>query len=169
MRSVSDLARIPQDVERPGPWPLSACRAALQRKCLLGCLFLVTIFIAGCAWVPNKSYDDLSNSKPAAIDDDLGNSAPAAIGPLFGFLATAAADEAGIVQDPSTGANVWVIAGRTYHAASRRLCRHFFVTSPQGYEGVTEGLACWDERGGWTMSKFLINRDELGAPRLNYP
>ncbi len=157
MRSVPDAARFPQGVERAGPWPPRACRAALPRRCLLGCLFLATVLIAGCAQAPNKS------------DDELANAAPAALAPLFAFLATAAASEPGIVEDPRTGANVWVIADRAYNAASGRLCRRFYVVSPQSYEGMTEGLACRDERGHWTASELLINRDELGAPRLRYP
>ena len=134
-----------------------AFRDADPRRVRLGCLLLAAALIGACAQAPIESPDNPSNP------------APPALAPLFGFLASAAANEAGIVQDPRTGASVRVIADSAYHAASGRLCRRFHVLSPQGYEGMTEGLACQDDRGRWTMSEPLINPDDLGAPRLRYP
>ncbi len=131
-----------------------AFRDADPRRVLLGCLLLAAALIGGCAQALFESPDSPSNPTPPALS------------PLFGFLASAAAKEAGIVEDPRTGASVRVIAGRAYHSASGRLCRPFYVMSPQGYEGMTEGLACQDELGRWAMSKLLINPDDLGAPRL---
>lgn len=150
------MVAFPQAVEQARPGPETGRRDALPRRCLLGCLLLAAVLVTGCALAPKKSYDD------------LGNSAPAALAPLFGFLESAAADEAGLVEDPRTGASVWVIAYRAYPAASGRLCWRFSVMSPEGYEGMAEGLACRDERGDWTMSELLINPDDLGASRRWY-
>lgn len=143
--------------------PNTVYRDAFQRRGLLACLVFAAVLIAACARTPIEIRDTSGNAAPAAF------APPAALAPLFGFLATAVADEAGIFKDSRTGASVWVIADRVYNAASGRLCRRFYITSPQGYEGMTEGLACWDERGQWTMSEPLINLDDLGTPRLKYP
>ncbi len=157
MQSMSDVAPFPQAVEQARPWSKAVYREALPRRVLLGCLLLAAVLIAGCVQAPIESPDNPSNPTPPAL------------APLFGFLASAATDEAGIVEDPRTGVNVWVIADRAYHTASGRLCRRFYVKSPLSYEGMTEGLACQDDRGRWTMSEPLINPDDLGAPRLRYP
>ena len=145
--------------------PNTVYRDAFQRRGLLACLVFAAVLIAACARAPVeiRIRDTSGNAAPATF------APPAALTPLFGFLASAAADEAGIFKDARTGANVWVIADRAYNAASGRLCRRFYITSPQGYEGMTEGLACRDQRGYWTMSEPLINLDDLGAPRLKYP
>ena len=143
--------------------PNTIYRDAFQRRGLLACLVFASALIAACARAPIEIRDNSGNAAPAAFAPS------AALAPLFGFLASAAADEAGIFKDTRTGANGWVIADRAYNAASGRLCRRFYITSPQGYEGMTEGLACRDERGHWTVSEPLINLDDLGTPRLKYP
>jgi len=97
------------------------------------------------------------------------DSLPPTLAPLFAYLATATTGETEAVEDSLTGATVPVTAGRTYHAASGRFCRLFRVTPPRTYEDLTEGLACRDERGHWTMSALLINPEDLAAPRLRYP
>ncbi len=99
----------------------------------------------------------------------LADSLPPTLAPLFAFLATATTGETEAVEDSRTGATVTVTAGRAYHAASGRFCRLFRVTPPRTYEDLTEGLACRDERGHWTMSALLINPEDLAAPRLRYP
>ena len=117
-------------------------------------LFLFLLLVAACAPVPPDNSVDVT---------------PPPLAPLFAFLASAADNEVGVVEDPRTGISVRVIAGRAYHAASGRLCRRFDVLSPHSYEGMTEGLACKDEYGRWTKSKLLINPDDLQAPRLRLP
>ncbi len=106
---------------------------------------------------------------PMESQEYLADSTPPTLAPLFAFLATATAGETEGVEDSRTGATVTVTAGWAYHAASGRFCRLFRVTPPRTYEDLTEGLACRDERGHWTMSALLINPEDLEAPRLRYP
>ena len=143
--------------KRVESWPKKVWREGLPRRGLLGSLFLALPLVFACAPVPVESP---GNSLDVA-------SPPLA--PLFAFLASAAANEVGVVEDPRTGASVRVIAGRAYHAASGRLCWRFDVMSPHSYEGMTEGLACKDEHGRWAKSELLINPDDLEAPRLQLP
>lgn len=154
---MPNVVSIPRVAKQARSWAKAFCRDALPRRCLLGCLLLAPVLITACALAPIESQDN------------SGDLVPPALAPLFAFLASAAASEVGIVEDPRSGASVRVIAGRAYHAASGRLCRRFHVMSPQSYEGMKEGLACRDESGRWTMSELLINPDDLEAPRLQYP
>lgn len=127
------------------------------RRCLLACLLLATAVITACQQMSLESQEYLADSLPPTL------------APLFAFLATATAGETEAVEDSRTGATVTVTAGRSYHAASGRFCRLFRVTPPRTYEDLTEGLACRDERGHWTMSALLINPEDLETPRLRYP
>jgi hypothetical protein len=124
---------------------------------LVGSLFLALLLVIACA--------------PVAIEgpDNAAQTLSAPLAPLFAFLASAVANDVGVVEDPSTGDSVRVIAGRAYHAASGRFCRRFDIMSPHSYERMTEGLACKDEDGRWTKSELLINPDDLEAPRLRLP
>ena len=133
------------------------CSAGLRG---LSCLLVAATLLGACA---------LASKGPAEGTAGGVRAAPAPPAPLFAFLASATAGEAGSVEDPRTGARVWVIADRFYHAASGRYCRRFHVMSPQAYDGVSEGLACRNEGGEWTMSKSLINPDDLEAPRRRFP
>lgn len=99
----------------------------------------------------------------------LSEAAPPPLAPLFVFLASAPAGQVDVIEDPATGTSVRVVAGRDYDAASGRRCRRFQVLSAQSYEGITDGLACRDDQGYWTLSEHLINPDDLTAPRLPVP
>ncbi len=125
------------------------------RRCLLACLLLATAVITACQQTPIESLEYLDDTMPPTL------------APFFAFLATATAGETEAVGDSRTG--VTVTAGRAYHAASGRFCRLFRVTPPRTYEDLTEGLACRDERGHWTLSALLINPEDLETPRLRYP
>lgn len=124
----------------------------------LGCCLLVSVLLlAACSQPLFGGPEEISDATPPAL------------APLFVFLTSAPAGEVGIVEDPSTGASVQVVAGRDYHAASGRRCRPFQVLSAEGYEGITDGLACRDDAGHWTVSEHLINPDDLTAPRMPLP
>ncbi len=127
------------------------------RRYLLACLLLATVVITACQQMSLESQEYLADSLPPTL------------APLFAFLATATAGETEAVEDSLTGATVTVTAGRAYHAASGRSCQLFRVMPPRTYEDLTEGLACRDERGHWTMSALLINPEDLATPRLRYP
>jgi hypothetical protein len=134
------------------PWPKTIWRDTLPRRYLLRSLLLALLLVVACAPVPIDSPDN---------SGDVGPSVPA---PLFAFLASAAASEVVVVEDPDTGESVRVVAGRAYHAASGRLCRRFDVMSPQSYEGMAEGLACKDASGQWTLSRLVVNPEDLDSP-----
>ncbi len=138
-------------------WPKEIWRKGLLRRNLLGSLLSALFFIVACVPAPIESPDNFLDVAPPPLP------------PLFAFLASAAANDVGVIEDPRTGESVRVVAGRAYPAASGRLCRRFDVMSPQSYEGITEGLACKDEHDRWTKSKLLINPDDLEAPRLQLP
>jgi surface antigen len=123
----------------------------------IGCLLIALAMIPACTQIQIEAKEETRN---AALP------APA---PLFVFLAAAAAGETGVVEDPRTGETVTVTAARAYHAASGRFCRLFRTTPPGSYEGLTEGLACRDDAGHWTMSALLINPEDLETPRLRHP
>jgi hypothetical protein len=135
---------------------MSICRG---RIALIQPLYpvLAAMFLMACAQLP-------MDGEILAVDPTS-----AALMPLVAFLSKAKNGEAQGLEDPRSRSQVWVIADRTYYAASGRFCRLFHVMSPKGYEGVTKGIACRDARGNWTMSESLINLDDMTAPRLGYP
>ncbi len=157
MHSVLDTAPLLRRAGQAEVWPETAVGRSPPRRCLLACLLLATAVIAACQQMPLESQNYLADSLLPTLS------------PLFAFLATATADETEAVEDSRTGATVTVTAGRAYHAASGRFCRLFRVTPPRTYEDLTEGLACRDEQGHWTMSALLINPEDLETPRLRYP
>ena len=157
MHSALDTAPFLPRAGQAEVWPETAFGRSPPRRCLLACLLLATAVIAACQQMSIESQEYLADSLPPTL------------APLFAFLATATAGETEAVEDSRTGATVTVTAGRAYHAASGRFCRLFRVTPPRTYEDLTEGLACRDERGHWTMSALLINPEDLAAPRLRYP
>lgn len=157
MHSVLDTAPLLRRAGQAEFWPEMAFGRSPPRRYLLACLLLAAALITACQQMSLESQEYLADSLPPTL------------APLFAFLATATAGETEAVEDSRTGVTVTVTAGRAYHAASGRFCRLFRVMPPRTYEDLTEGLACRDERGHWTMSALLINPEDLEAPRLRYP
>jgi hypothetical protein len=157
--NVPDLSSLPGlHVENQAEdWPEEIRREKSPWRGPVGSAFFALFLIVACATVPVEKADTSVEPAPPPLE------------PLFGFLASAAVNEVGVVKDPRTGQSVRVTAGRAYQAASGRLCRRFEVMAPLLYEGMTDGLACKDAEGLWTKSKLLINPDDLDAPRLQLP
>ena len=76
--------------------------------------------------------------------------------PLLDFLAGAEEGEIRELDDPSTGVQSRVTAGRVYHAASGRLCRGFSTGSATAApENLEKGLACEGANGHWARASLL--------------
>lgn len=82
---------------------------------------------------------------------------------LVDFVSLAQSGEASELEDPRSGTAVRVVAGRRYQAASGKLCRRFAVTTPPGYAGFKEGLACRDESGRWQVTGVILNPENLNG------
>ena len=75
--------------------------------------------------------------------------------PLLVFLAEAEEGEVRDIDDVAIGARLRVTAGRTYHAASGRVCRRFSASSTETPGAKEEGLVCRDPAGRWTRAGLL--------------
>ena len=75
--------------------------------------------------------------------------------PLLAFLAEAEEGEVRDMDDAATGVRLQVTAGRSYNAASGRVCRRFSAQGPGVPHSNEEGLVCRDAAGRWTRTGLL--------------
>ena len=105
------------------------------------------------------SLRDLAQSAGGAVEAATSAMIPSqtkSADPLLSFLAGAEEGEVRDLEDVATGIGLRVTAGRTYHAASGRLCRRYdsegSAATPQA---KGKGLVCRDASGRWTRAGLL--------------
>lgn len=79
-------------------------------------------------------------------------------------VATAPTGQTTYLPEAAEGGQIAFVVERPYNAASGQLCREFQVLTEAGYLGFTRGLACKDLSGGWRLSEFIVNPDNLKSP-----
>ena len=79
--------------------------------------------------------------------------------PVLFFVGSASDYQKGRVLDPTTGEEVQVVVGRTYNAASGRLCRRYRISGPTESATHTSDLACRDHLDRWQKIRPLLNLD----------
>lgn len=135
------------------PTPGSDVRHGMARYCKRATVpAIAALLLAGCTGLFGEMAPTPTTSGPI----------PAAeLSPLMAFIAAAQQGQTATLRDPGTGANVEILAGRPYNAASGRRCRPFFVVSGPAYLGRTEGLACEADPGRWALSELTVNPENL--------
>ncbi len=127
----------------------------LWRRPALGAILLVVAVLSGCgAYSARDQTGDATSTNSAAEASEPYQ--PDAI--LF-FVGSANDNEKGQVLDPTTGAEVQVFVGRTYNAASGRLCRRYRISGPTESSPHTSDLACRNGLGRWQKVRPLLNLD----------
>ncbi len=112
---------------------------------------LICAVVSGCG---ANSARDATGMRSGAETPD-----PSPPDPVLFFVGSASDNEKGRVLDPATGEEIQVFAGRTYNAASGRLCRRYRVTGPTESSPHTSDLACRDHSGQWQKIRPLLNLD----------
>ncbi len=112
---------------------------------------LICAVVSGCG---ANSARDATGTRSAAETPE-----PSPPDPVLFFVGSASDNEKGRVLDPATGEEIQVFAGRTYNAASGRLCRRYRVTGPTESSPHTSDLACRDHSGQWQKIRPLLNLD----------
>jgi uncharacterized SAM-binding protein YcdF (DUF218 family) len=129
--------------------------ATLWRRPTLGAILLVCALLSGCG-----AYSARDQTGDAASTSSVSEaSEPYQPDPILFFVGSANDNEKGQVLDPTTGEEVQVFAGRTYNAASGRLCRRYRITGPTESSPHTSDLACRDHSGQWQKIRPLLNLD----------
>ncbi len=112
---------------------------------------LICAVVSGCG---ANSARDATGTRSGAETPE-----PSPPDPVLFFVGSASDNEKGRVLDPATGKEIQVFAGRTYNAASGRLCRRYRVTGPTESSPHTSDLACRDHSGQWQKIRPLLNLD----------
>jgi len=129
--------------------------ATLSRRPALGAILLIYAVLSGCgAYSARDQPGDATSTSAAAEAPE-----PYQPDPILFFVGSANDNEKGQVLDPTTGEEVQVFAGRTYNAASGRLCRRYRITGPTEPSARTSDLACRDRSGKWQKVRPLLNLD----------
>ena len=131
---------------------------SLRARSLAAAAFIVTMCAVSACTLP--SLRDLAQSASGAVEAATATAAmkpsqSASEDPLLVFLAEAEEGEVRDLNDAATGTSLRVAAGRTYHAASGRVCRRFSVSSAATPDANEEGLVCKDAAGRWTRAGLL--------------
>jgi hypothetical protein len=127
--------------------------AALSRRPARGAILLICALLSGCGAYSARDQTGDATSTTAEASD------PHQPDPVLFFIGSASDNEKGQVLDPATGEEVQVFAGRTYNAASGRLCRRYRVFGPAATSAHTPNLACRDHSGRWQKIRPLLNLD----------
>ncbi len=126
-----------------------------SRRPALGAILLVCAVLSGCgAYSARDQTGDATSTSSAAEASE-----PYQPDPILFFVGSANDNEKGQVLDPTTGEEVQVFAGRTYNAASGRLCRRYRIFHPTESSPHTSDLACRDRLGRWQKVRPLLNLD----------
>ena len=129
--------------------------ATLWRRPALGAILLVVAVLSGCgAYSARDQTGDATSTSSVSEASE-----PYQPDPILLFVGSANDNEKGQVLDPTTGEEVQVFAGRTYNAASGRLCRRYRITGPTESSPHTSDLACRDHSGQWQKIRPLLNLD----------
>jgi hypothetical protein len=129
--------------------------ATLSRRPAFGPILLVCTVLSGCgAYSARDQTGDATSTSSAAEASE-----PYQPDPILFFVGSANDNEKGHVLDPMTGEKVQVFAGRTYNAASGRLCRRYRITDSTESSPHTSDLACPDRSGRWQKVQPLLNLD----------
>lgn len=108
-------------------------------------------------------------SEPAVGKKEIQEAASTPPSPLSGVMAKPLVGTPISVKDPRTGTMVRLVAEREYDAASGRTCRRFRVLAPGRYKGRKEGLACKGPSGQWSLTKSIVNPNDLGGATPRSP
>lgn len=132
---------IPNTTESPWPARVTA--------------LLVCALLSGCG--TNSARDNTGD----AVSTNMTAEAlePYKSDPILLFVGSASNNEKSQILDPATGNEVQVFAGRTYNAASGRVCRRFRISGPAASSPHTSDLACRDHSGKWQKVRPLLNLD----------
>ena len=128
---------------RPGPLGVAA-------------LFLVMCGVSACA---PPSLQELAQGAGEAVEAATALVKPSQSSsgdPLLDFLAGADEGEVREFDDAATGTRLRVTAGRTYHAASGRLCRRYTTAGAAIPGEHDEGLVCESMDGYWARAALLV-------------
>ena len=129
--------------------------ATLSRRPALGAILLICAVLSGCgAYSARDQTGDATSTKSATELPE-----PYQPDPILFFVGSANDNEKGQVLDSTTGEEVQVFAGRTYNAASGRLCRRYRLSDPTESSPRTSDLACRDRLGRWQKVRPLLNLD----------
>ena len=131
----------------------SSLDPSLRSLSLAAAVLIVTMCAVSACTLP--SLRDLAQSAGRAATTAMKPSEIASEDPLLVFLAEAEEGEVRDLDDAATGTSLRVAAGRTYHAASGRVCRRFSVSSAATPDANEEGLVCRDAAGRWTRAGLL--------------
>ncbi len=116
---------------------------------------LICAVVSGCGVISARDQtDDATGTSSAAETPE-----PSPPDPVLFFVGSASDNEKGQVLDPATGEEIQVFAGRSYNAASGRVCRRYRVTGPTESSPHTSDLACQDHSGQWQKIRPLLNLD----------
>ena len=120
---------------------------------MLSVLLVFLVTMSGCG----------SNSRQTQADEPVNTDTKPAEAkppdPILLFVGSASDNERGQVLDPSTGTEVQVFVGRTYNAASGRVCRRYRTVDRAGSFSDQSGIACQDHSGQWHKVRPLLNLD----------
>ena len=129
--------------------------ATLWRRPAFGAILLICALLSGCgAYSARDQTGDATSTSSVSEASE-----PYQPDPILLFVGSANDNEKGQVLDPTTGEEVQVFAGRTYNAASGRLCRRYRITGPTESSPHTSDLACRDHSGQWQKIRPLLNLD----------
>ena len=121
----------------------------------LGVALLICALLPGCG--ANRAHEQANNSPNTVSASETTEPRPP--DPILQFVEKANDHQEGIVLDPTTGAQVKVLVGRTYYAASGRLCRPYRVLNLSESSPLTSDLACQNGAGHWQKIRPLLNLD----------
>ncbi len=116
---------------------------------------LICAVVSGCG--ANSARDQTGNAMDTSSAAETPEPSPS--DPVLFFVGSANDNEKGRVLDPATGEEIQVFAGRTYNAASGRLCRRYRITGLTESAPYTSDLACRDHSGQWQKIRPLLNLD----------
>ncbi len=116
---------------------------------------LICAMVSGCG--ANSTRDQTGDATGTSSTTETPEPSPP--DPVLFFVGSANDNERGRVLDPATGEEIQVFAGRTYNAASGRLCRRYRISGPTESSPHTSDLACRDHLGRWQKVRPLLNLD----------
>ena len=129
--------------------------ATLSRRPAFGAILLICALSTGCgAYSARDQTGDATSTSSAAEASE-----PYQPDPILSFVGSANDNAEGQVLDPTTGAEVQVFAGRTYNAASGRLCRRYRIFDPTQSSSHISDLACRHLLGQRKKVRPLLNLD----------
>ncbi len=129
--------------------------ATVSRRPAFGAILLICALLSGCgAYSARDQTGDATSTNSAAEASE-----PSQPDSILFFVGSANDNEKGQVLDPTTGEEVQVFAGRTYNAASGRLCRRYRIFDPTRSSSHISDLACRDGLGQWQKVRPLLNLD----------